>query len=316
LLELAHRYLMERGELPRESESFPVWVHVADLGWPDLQLPLHPPGGATLSTVSRHRHDWTLLPDYTLGSEWPAIGLDGNGSFMGSLEAFTKTLMAAGQKPPVAPQAFFAGDLSFHPTRSMLHELARANPDALEIRDVPAAVTAAMPTAAYDRQDAQDRTAEQMGPSSRVPFAQFAHWAILLDLPGGGWSGRLKFLPFLQRPLIVVERPAWGWADGAVLQPYEHYRPVRVQVEGKLSERFRVTFDPDDVLREVQWIRRHPRRAAKMVQRALERATEAFSTEAVTEQAAKVIREQVLDVVRSRSIERPHAKYVLGKDET
>ena len=132
--------------------------------------------------------------------------------------AISMGLVLAGQQPArtrLQPQAFFAGNEEMHPVRAQLRALSERAPSQLTVRHVPP----------YDADGPR-----QFAPA-HVPFERLAEWAILLDAPGGGWSGRLKFLPLLQRPLIVLDRAAWGWADGALLEPYVHYRPVRQQVE-------------------------------------------------------------------------------------
>lgn len=284
ILQAAHARLVQRGDMTSAGSMLrhSIWVHVADLGHPELPLPLHPPGGVTLSTVARGRSNTShLLPDYTFAT-WPAIGhLEAPGGSsskdiearkhtpLDTLAGFVAELTASGRRPASFPQAFFAGDLSFHPTRLWLSELAELWPDQLEVRHV---------TSPQDPE--------------HVHFSEFARWSYLIDMPGGGWSGRLKFLPFLRRPLIVVDRPAWGWADGQ-LEPFKHYRPVRMRVSGALSGKYNVSFDPDDVLRQVQWCMKHPRKAAAMVRRAYSRVARMFTAAAVAEHAANVIAESL-----------------------
>ena len=145
-----------------------------------------------------------------------------------------------------------------------MQEVAAEFPDALDVRHVTA------------------------GAGTGVPFAEFARWSVLLDLPGGGWSGRLKFLPFLGRPLVVLDRAAWGWAEGSQLEPYKHYRPVQANSSGAWTD-MEYTFDPADVLAEVEWCRRNPKRAAAMARRALLAARRRFSEARVARQAADVV---------------------------
>ena len=150
-----------------------VWIHVADAGWPELPLPINAaPRGVTLETVASSRTAASsLFPDYSLAG-WEAIGFDHREH---SLASFVDTLLLAGQSPtaaPLRPQAIFVGHEGMHPVRPQLRLLAQQWPAWLDVRHVPP----------YDSDGARLFSAEH------VPFARLAEWAILLDVPGGGWS--------------------------------------------------------------------------------------------------------------------------------
>ena len=259
--------------LPRAVLDGPpvsVWVHVADVGWPELPLPRPPPDSraVTLSTVCREREaSGSLFPDYSF-AHWPAID-----HTHGSLRDFSLSLVRAGARPTtrsLRPRAVFVGDVRMHEVRRIMQEIAFERPDDLEVIDVP-----------------PSRPGEKRHPR-HVPFDELARWSLLLDLPGGGWSGRLKFLPLLGRPLIVVNRAAWGWAEGSQLQPFVHYRLVNATTTGSWQTAA-YEFDPDDVIREITWCKEHPRDAAEMAQRAQRQALQAFTDERVDAQAAAVL---------------------------
>ncbi len=269
LVTRAWRRLHARGLVPADSPPLNAWIHVADAGMSDLPLPLHPPGGLTVSTVTSERSATAaLFPDYSYAG-WRAIGFDAQAHSPGS---FARSLVLSGLLParePLLPQAAFFGDRSLNPARRALVELAEEHPDTLWVRHVLA-------------------TAEggSAPPDGFVPFHELSRWSVLLDVPGGGWSGRLKFLPLLGRPLLVLDRRDWGWGDG-VLRPFEHYRPVRVsQIDGTNA------VDEAELLtqlrKQLKWVRTHPRGAAAMAERARRAALDAF--DGVDEQAAQVLR--------------------------
>ena len=121
-----------------------------------------------------------------------AIGF-GSCEHGGSLASFVASLLRAGQLPPPAPlrpRAIFVGNEQMHPVRPQLRTLAKQWYKWLDVRHVPP----------YDADGARAFAPEH------VPFARLAEWAVLLDVPGGGWSGRLKFLPLLQRPLRTIRQ--------------------------------------------------------------------------------------------------------------
>lgn len=254
-----------------------VWVHVADVGYPELPLPMHPASGITLETVASTREAAArLFPDYSFAG-WKAIGFRTEDR----LRTFTERLLLAGQQPPVRPlrpQAVFVGNENMHPVRAQLRALAAAQPGLLDVRHVPP----------FDADGAREF------PSEYVPFEKLSEFSAILDAPGGGWSGRLKFLPLLQRPLLVLDRAAWGWADGHVLEPYTHYRPVRASISGDhVGQRY--LLDQQDLLTQLQWCRANPAEAAAMVRRALARALEVFTDDGVDEQALKVLRAAAIE---------------------
>mmetsp|Transcript_64331 Transcript_64331/g.106923 ORF Transcript_64331/g.106923 Transcript_64331/m.106923 type:complete len:343 (-) Transcript_64331:96-1124(-) len=272
LVQRAARILQREREIQGEVD---VWIHVADVGRPELPLPLHP-SGLTISTVARRRTDAAdLFPDYSFGA-WPRIGYNYDTSW----SEFQSTLVRAGLRPTrrrLRRPAIFVGDATLHPVRQLLLKMTRSSAAArslIDVRDVP--LDAGRAGAPF------------------VPFEALSEWETILDLPGGGWSGRLKLLPLLGRPLIVVLRDAWGWADGAVLQPFVHYRPVNATTDGDWR-RATFLFDPDDLFAEVQWCRENPIEAAAMAQRARRHALSAFAEEAIDAQAAHVLRRAMIE---------------------
>jgi hypothetical protein len=272
LVQRAHRRIassLRRGPLD-------VWINVADAGYPTLPLPQNPsPSSVTLETVASTREDANLLfPDYSV-ARWSALGYDGGQP----LAEFVASLIRAGARP--APRklrrtAFWAGNAEMHPVRGRLLELARERPRDLEIRHV-----------------APDSMAGAR-PDGWVSFARLAEWEVLLDVPGGGWSGRLKFLPLLRRPLIVLHRDAWGWADGSVLRPYEHYRPVKGRISGEHAAA-RYALDEADLWEQLRWCREHKAEAAAMAQRAMRASLAALTDEAVDAQAVRALRRRAVD---------------------
>lgn len=57
-----------------------------------------------------------------------------------------------------------------------------------------------------------------------VPMAEQAKHSIMVDLTGLGYSGRLKMLGFMGRPLMVADRRWWCWGDQVALSKGLHWR--------------------------------------------------------------------------------------------
>lgn len=54
-------------------------------------------------------------------------------------------------------------------------------------------------------------------PTRFVPMKDYSEYGSLIDLTGHGCSGRLKLLPFCNRPLFVAERRCLSWSDVLML---------------------------------------------------------------------------------------------------
>lgn len=91
-------------------------------------------------------------------------------------------------------------------------------------------------------------------------------YGVLLDIGGAGWSGRLKFLLFSNRPVLVVDRVYvdYFYED---LKPFEHYVPVKS--------------DLSDLLESHDWIRDNPEKARRIAENAREFAVKNFDRDAV-----------------------------------
>ena len=198
----------------------------------------------------RARRGRGRLVSRLLGSRLAAVGFDADTT---TLAEFAQSLVLAGLLParaPLRPQAFFAGNARWHPVRSLLVNQSRETPEWLDVRDV-----------------ATDAAGGVVDAGAAVPFADAAQWEVLLDVPGGGWSGRLKFLPLLGRPLVVIDRRGTGF--GAVLRPYEHYRPVAATTRGPGNGvDTKYSLDIDDLFAQLAWVRNNAHEAALMAERA------------------------------------------------
>jgi len=59
-----------------------------------------------------------------------------------------------------------------------------------------------------------------------MSFNELLKYRFLLDIGGNGYSGRLKYLMFSRRPLLIVERQYVEFCHEE-LKPYEHFIPVK-----------------------------------------------------------------------------------------
>ena len=100
-------------------------------------------------------------------------------------------------------------DVIEHKTRPKLYEIGKKNSEIFEIRHI-----------APNNGQIEKRTKNYMS------FTELLKYKYLLDIGGNGYSGRLKYLMFSRRPLLIVQRKyVEFWHEE--LKPYEHFVPVK-----------------------------------------------------------------------------------------
>lgn len=83
----------------------------------------------------------------------------------------------------------------------------------------------------------------------------------LIDIGGNGHSGRLKFLLFSKRPLLIVDRNYIEYFHDELI-PYIHYIPVKM--------------DLSDLLEQVKWMILNPEKSLEIANNAFDYATNNF----------------------------------------
>ena len=212
-------------------------------------------GSATLhmQTVGSHVSGPSLWPDFTFGSWWH-IGLHDYDRFVAAIHPFGRAHEHA--------QAFWIGNIEMHPSRQLALAMSRKYPERIDARSI---------TWAHHLGNVTEATGERARVlGGWVTLQEHAKWRYLLDLPGTGWSGRLKLLPHCQRVLLLPARDLWDWASSK-LQPFKHYVPLRD--------------DLSDLLDALDTLDRHPERAQAMARAASEVAAEVTFAAAVAHAA-------------------------------
>jgi len=75
----------------------------------------------------------------------------------------------------------------------------------------------------------------------------------LIDIGGNGYSGRLKFLLFSKRPLLIVDRDYIEYFHDELI-PYQHYIPVKM--------------DLSDLLEQINWMVLNPEKSLEIANNA------------------------------------------------
>lgn len=164
-----------------------------------------------------------------------------------------KILEKVGKKKPATTKAGWVGNISsplsdvpeFH-TRPLLYKIAKQNPQIME------AIHVSPVNNIIDKETKNYLTLGE----------QVARYSYLIDIGGNGYSGRLKYLLWTGRPLLIVKRKYIEYFH-ADLIPYHHFIPVKE--------------DLSDLVVQIEWCRLYPEKTAMIAVNALEFARKKFS---------------------------------------
>ena len=90
----------------------------------------------------------------------------------------------------------------------------------------------------------------------------------LIDIGGNGYSGRLKYLLFSKRPLLIIDRNYIEYYHNDLI-PYKHYIPVKM--------------DLSDLLEQVEWMRNNYEKSLEIANNAFEFAINNFTMDKLLE---------------------------------
>ena len=189
VMQEVRRLLLEEGTLKSEWR---IRVHMHD--W---TTPTEPPtpGLIEVQTVSEMSKDEELFPDWGFGG-WSHIG-------MHDWWPFVTELAAEGSKPPENPRAFWKGNHLGVELRGRYMEVRNSHPERFEGEFM---------TWSWDGV-----------PDNFTPMKEQCRHAVLVDLTGTGFSGRLKMLGFTNRPIIIAWRRWWCWASQEIYRQGLHF---------------------------------------------------------------------------------------------
>ena len=193
--------------------------------------------------------DWTFV-------HWPGANIS---SFRKEVEEINK----AGNSIPELNKAGWSGNINSarpavpeHKTRPLMKSMANESPDIMEVNHVYPPLP--------------QKHKEYMSMADMV-----RKYSTLIDIGGNGYSGRIKYLLFSLRPLIMVDRFYIEYFHDD-LKPWEHYIPVRM--------------DLSDLVEKARWTLDNRGEANRMAERAFRFALDAFQEREVLNQVAKVWR--------------------------
>jgi len=103
----------------------------------------------------------------------------------------------------------------------------------------------------------------------------------LIDIGGNGYSGRLKFLLFSKRPLLIVDRNYIEYFHDDLV-PYLHYIPVKM--------------DLSDLDEQVNWMISNPEKSLEIANNAFEYAMNNFNLDNLIDRVYHVYKNLTEDI--------------------
>jgi hypothetical protein len=103
-------------------------------------------------------------------------------------------------------------------------------------------------------------------------------YSILIDIEGGGYSGRLKHLLWSHRPLLLVDRPHKEYFF-KYLKEWEHYIPVKRDLE--------------DIVEKTKWCLDNYEAALKIAENAYQFCQTYLTRDACFKEWDKIITEHI-----------------------
>lgn len=117
-------------------------------------------------------------------------------------------------------------------------------------------------------------------PSKFIEIKDHCKWKYLIDLEGSGWSGRLKLLPFCNRPLLITDRKYYAWSDIQILKTKEY-----ISVHNNL----------DNLIDKYLWLEDNKDKAFKMSNNLYHFCKKKFTFDNICLVGSKIIEKKIQD---------------------
>jgi hypothetical protein len=227
--------------------------------WPDFNEIVINTGDYELESnysYSRYGSFKKLIPDFNFHS-WPQVGINDYSETIKEIDKLGR-LLAVNHK------VGWIGNHYTHPSRRTFVSIGNHNKDIMDI--IP------MSWMKGDDKVKLNATAYMSLPDL------VKNYSVLIDIEGNGYSGRLKYLLWSHRPVILIERPFQEFFYEFLI-PNVHYIPVKR--------------DMSDLVEKVKWCLDNYEEALKIAENAYEFAKKHLTREACYAQWDKIVREHI-----------------------
>ncbi|MBV8061256.1 MAG: hypothetical protein JO126_08115 [Alphaproteobacteria bacterium] len=149
------------------------------------------------------------IPDFIFMG-WPEAGI-------ADYESCTAEMLSRGSTTPKYNKVFWIGNALMDPSRNVLLRIGQTRADVMDFVGMN-----------WQR---EEKIGARHAADRYVSMPDHCEYAMLLDIRGAGYSGRLKLLLHARRPVFLVQH---GFREfyTHLLQPHVHYIPVK----GDLSD--------------------------------------------------------------------------------
>jgi len=223
-------------------------IQQADMSynWPDFKQIKIDTGdverGEDRYTYSKQNNDYRTIPDFTFHN-WPQVGVTDYNEMIKELDTIGRTPFEVNKVGWIgsADLPFRAKMVSIGNTRTDICDFIKMN----WIRRA---------------------NKIELDSTQYLSMPQLVKkYSILIDIEGGGWSARLKWLFWSHRPVILIDRPHKEFYF-KYLKEWEHYIPVKR--------------DMSDLIEKVEWCLQNYEQALRIAENAYE-----FSKQHLTREA-------------------------------
>lgn len=147
------------------------------------------------------------IPDFVFMG-WPEAGIT-------DYAACTAEMLRRGEAKPIHDKIFWIGNALTDPSRDTLLCIGAKHPDSMEFIGMN-----------WQR---EEKIGARHAADRYVSMPDHCDYAMLLDIRGAGYSGRLKLLMHARRPVFIVQH-AFREFYTHLLQPRVHYMPVKADL--------------------------------------------------------------------------------------
>jgi hypothetical protein len=202
--------------------------------WNDFEITIHTGDGDKCKEGYSYSKDTmdNLVPDFNFDS-WPQVGINDYITTIREIEDVGKT-------PAELLKIGWIGNIDTNIMRKKLWGYGKANSNLLDIIDMKWSPSSSI----------------QLNATTFLTLPELVKkYSFLIDIEGYGYSGRLKYLLWSNRPVFLVDRP-WKEFFFEHLREWEHYIPVKR--------------DLSDLLPKIIWCFKNHKKAKEIAANALE----------------------------------------------
>lgn len=190
------------------------------------------------------------------------------GSSVDSFQTTVQEIIKMSNTPPTINRIAWYGnihsalpDVIEHKTRPLLKKIGDKRPDIFKFVHVEPI-----------QNEHKQNIVGKINPNY-ISMPELTKYTFLLDIGGNGYSGRLKYLMFTKRPILLVDRHYVEYFHDDLI-PYVHYIPVDMNLS--------------NLMQQVRWINSHPEKCKEIAMNAYIYATYHFTNDHLIDRVYEV----------------------------